>query len=662
MSPFPEPADCPLDAQLQRFATGKLPLDELETVGRHLEECTRCAESLSRLESQPDPLILELRDCLRDSSLAQRTTRTGGLNDSVAVVIPRNAPRPEETIGELGAYDLVAELGRGGMGVVYKGYQPGLDRIVAVKTLLGVHLASREAVQRFRTEAQAIGRLQHPHIVQVYEYGEADERPYLCMEYVPGKTLAEALAGRRPSPHESVELLKKIAAAVQYAHQQRVLHRDLKPSNVLIGAEGEVKLTDFGLAKFTDDDSGHTHTQDAIGTASYMAPEQVDRQRGPISERTDVYGLGAMLYEMLAGRPPFRGKSRPETLQLVATAEPAPLPTTRRLASRHLNAICLKCLAKDPGERYASVAELLLDLERWERGDPVLAQRSAWRMSRRTRRRASLVTLAVALLLVVGGTLYARSGTFKQSQLRGQLARGETAILLGERGPPGWFDFAYGGDRSSTSLGKDGAFYVSTWDQCCLRLLTDPGQSDYVFSAEIRHERSDLPGEVGLFLALQEQAGDGFRDFELIKIGFNDVRSNQEIGNAMAKFAGPPPEIPNAAQAFARFVRQPATGKIVERQSSLGRPVTFKPAGAAGGPWRKLEMRITSTAISASWDGRPLAPFTLEKARGAFETLQAKLPAAGPAPSRRADPARGGLGVYLFRGAASFRNIVLRPL
>jgi serine/threonine-protein kinase len=662
MSSIPEPADCPLEVQLRQFATGKLPLDELETVGRHLAGCTRCAESLSRLESQPDPLILELRECLRDSSLAQRETRTGAFHDSVAVVLPRNAPRPEETIGELGTYHLVAELGRGGMGVVYKGYQPGLDRIVAVKTLLGVHLASREAVQRFRTEAQAIGRLQHPHIVQVYEYGEADERPYLCMEYVPGRTLAESLAARRPSPQESVELLKKIAVAVQYAHQQRVLHRDLKPSNVLIGAAGEVKLTDFGLAKFTDDDSGHTHTQDAIGTASYMAPEQADRQRGPLSERTDVYGLGAMLYEMLAGRPPFRGKSRQETLQLVATAEPAPPLTTRSLASRHLNAICLKCLSKDPRERYASVAELLLDLERWERGDPVLAQRSAWRMSRRTRRRAGFAALAVALMLVVGGTLYARSGTFKQSQLRGQLARGETAVLVGESGPPVWFDFAYGGERSSTSLAKDGAFHVSTWDNCVLRLLTDPGRPDYVFSAEIRHERSDLPGEVGLFLALQEQAGEGFRDIEFIKIGFNDVRSNQEIGNAMAKFAGPPPEIPNATQAFARFVRQPLAGKVIERQISLGKPVTFKPAGAMGGPWRKLEMRVTASAVSASWDGRPLAPFTLEKARSALETLPVKLAPAAPLPAHRADPAWGGLGVYLFRGAASFRNVTLRPL
>jgi tetratricopeptide (TPR) repeat protein len=259
------------------------------------------------------------------------------------------------------------------MGVVYKARQVKLDRPVAVKVILGLHDADPGRLLRFRTEAQAMARLRHPHIVQVYEVGEQDGAPYFAMEYVDGGSLAQKLNGAPLPPRAAAGLVEAAARAMHYAHQQGVVHRDLKPSNVLLTADGAPKVTDFGLAKLLGE-AGQTASGAVMGTPSYMPPEQAAGQSAQSGPLVDVYALGAILYECLTGRPPFRAATDLGTLAQVLRDDPVP---PRRLAPatpRDLDSICLKCLDKSPGRRYATAGVLAEDLRRFLAGDPITAR------------------------------------------------------------------------------------------------------------------------------------------------------------------------------------------------------------------------------------------------------------------------------------------------
>ena len=271
-------------------------------------------------------------------------------------------------------YELQEELGRGGMGVVYRAWQPSLQRDVAVKLILRGTLASADELARFQAEAEAAGRLQHPHIVPIYEVASHDGQCYFSMQLVEGETLAEKLADGPLPAREAVRLMATVARAIHYAHTQGIVHRDLKPANILIDADGEPHVTDFGLAKQLDAGASLTRTGAVLGTPAYMAPELASGDRGSVGPACDVYSLGTILYALLTGRPPFQGPSPVDTVLMVLEQDPLPPRLLNPKLDRDLEMIVLKCLQKPPELRYASAAALADDLTAYLNDEPISAR------------------------------------------------------------------------------------------------------------------------------------------------------------------------------------------------------------------------------------------------------------------------------------------------
>jgi len=280
-------------------------------------------------------------------------------------------PAPESAGGGVPGYEVLEELGRGGMGVVYKARQVSLNRVVALKLLLAGRGTVTE-LERFRAEAEAVGRLQHANIVAVYEIGELDGRPYYTLEFCPNGSLAKKLAGNPLRSREAAEVVEHVARAMTAVHGAGIVHRDLKPHNVLIAVDGTPKVTDFGVAK-TGTDS-HTQTGAILGTPSYMAPEQAIGDSRRVGPQADVWALGAILYECLTGRPPFLAPTPVETMRQVLDQDPLPPRALNRQIDPDLEKIVLKCLEKDPALRYPTAADLAADLRRYRDGEPIVAR------------------------------------------------------------------------------------------------------------------------------------------------------------------------------------------------------------------------------------------------------------------------------------------------
>src|SRR5262245_32307963 len=337
---------------------------------------------------------------------------------------------PGDGLRRIGAYEIIDEVARGGMGVVYKAWHPQLKRRAAVKMIRAADYAGPEDLARFRGEAEMVARLRHPNIVQIYEIGEQEGQPYLCLEFIEGGSLAQNLAGEPQLAGEAAGLVKTLAEAVHHAHSNGVVHRDLKPANVLLRNEEPAgdfsppaagpprprnplsactpKVTDFGLAKRHDVKAGLTVTGAVLGSPPYMAPEQALGKPDVHWPLVDVYALGATLYEVLAGRPPFQGATTRDTLEQVVADEPVPPRRLQPKVPRDLETVCLKCLEKDPRKRYANAQELADDLGRFLDGRPIRARRvgplgRAWRWCVRNPSRAGLAAVVLAVVLLAGG-------------------------------------------------------------------------------------------------------------------------------------------------------------------------------------------------------------------------------------------------------------------
>jgi WD40 repeat protein/predicted Ser/Thr protein kinase len=388
--------ECPAPDRLQALLAGELVPEEQATVEAHLAGCTGCQRLLDELTDlgldQWRRLMTPPPDTLPifTASLTEQTTWTLGL--------PEN--RPVAPVG----YEVLEELGRGGMGIVYKARQRSLNRLVALKVMMEASGASAADRERFRREAEAAALLHHPNVVQVYEVGEASGQLFLAMEHVAGGTLADRLAGTPRPAREAAELVEILARAMQFAHEQGVVHRDLKPANILLTEQGVPKVGDFGLARLLESSVGPTRTSDLLGTPSYMAPEQAAARHAEVGPRTDVWALGAILYECLTGRPPFKAALPLLTLQQVVHHDPA---TPCRLVPgvpRDLETICLKCLAKESAGRYQSAGELADDLRRFLDGRPVLARpvgpiTRVWKWARANPLPSSLAALVIVTLV-----------------------------------------------------------------------------------------------------------------------------------------------------------------------------------------------------------------------------------------------------------------------
>jgi len=354
----PTPFEAASEARDRRLAELLSGLDERRRQGHDPD-----VEAVLR---QHPELAEELRELWATAQVADELVHTVVLDGK-----PGEPPGPEARLPVIGDCELLEELGRGGMGIVYRARQTDLGRVVALKILRNASAASPLDVARFRAEAGAMAQLDHPNIIPVYAVGDHEGQPYFVMRLGEGTTLARRLADGPLPPREAAALLAPVCRAVDYAHRRGVLHRDLKPSNILIDRDGQPHVADFGLAKRIDADVSLTSPGAVIGTPSYMAPEQAAVGRGPIGPASDVYSLGAVLYQMLTGRPPFQAASALETVLLVLEQEPLPPRLLNPRTDRDLELIALKCLQKPTDLRYPTAAALADDLDAYLAGEPV---------------------------------------------------------------------------------------------------------------------------------------------------------------------------------------------------------------------------------------------------------------------------------------------------
>jgi WD40 repeat protein len=438
--------NCPGIDELSRWLADTPPASKRGELEAHVETCAHCQ---SAVENLLGPRAAK-RDASGESSgrhaeaefLQRVAMQEPSAFQAVTAAAPLLAPLAQVPLPVIKGYEILEEIGRGGMGIVYKAWQRELNRLVAIKMVLLGAAATPETLVRFRQEAELAARLQHPNIVQVHEIIHQEQSAFLIMEFVEGGSLSRQCHGRPQPAEEAARLVEVLARAIEHAHRKGVLHRDLKPGNVLLTAEGFPKIADFGLATCIGLDSGLTATGAVLGTPGYMAPEQAsqhDRQAGPA---TDVYGLGAILYELLTGRPPVTGSDLMDVLLRLRQEEAIPPRRLQPSVPRDLETVCLKCLQKDPRHRYASAEALADDLRRFLDGKPIAARpvsmpERAWRWAKRNRAEAATLG-AVAVLLVVlalGSTIAAvlfraERNRAVEAEGRAETARRDTQDLL----------------------------------------------------------------------------------------------------------------------------------------------------------------------------------------------------------------------------------------
>jgi serine/threonine protein kinase len=600
----------------------------------------------------------------------------------------------------VGCYEILQELGRGGMGVVYKARHEQLRRIVALKVVRAGAHASAADRERFRREGEALARLEHPNVVRIHHFDEHEGQPYIVMELVEGGSLAARLEGGPQPERETAELVEAIARAVHVAHGLGIVHRDLKPSNVLLAEEKNLppgrqdakkdskevqaaegreedpsslgvlplclgvlagdsssltpKITDFGLAKLLDSDSQATDSGAVLGTPSYMAPEMAHGDQGAVGPATDVYALGGILYACLTGQPPFKGKTSAETLEQVRHRRPRPPSELRPGLSPELELVCLTCLEHDPARRYASAEALADDLAAWLAGRPTSVQppgrvRRAIKALRRRPRLIAAVFLAVLVALAGWAANLWTDPNRAIDRIEAGLAQGKPQTLIGATGKPAWSVSAVGGKPPSLALLQDGALQVSTFSLALVELMRDPQVANYRLRGEVRHDETRSAGEVGLFVGHRKHETHAGMAHSFMNLSFNDA-ANAEIQNVWLQ---------------SHFYLE--RDQFLGRERIVGGPARqLNPAGFGRGTFRRIAIEVRPRAVRAFWEDTLIGEWVLEHFAGDNRRAQKRGRKRFPDdPLTQLPPEfapRGGLGLFVKVGSASFRRVVLEPL
>jgi len=674
---------CPAPSKLIEFDLGLLSPPEISAIGEHLSSCEPCGAILESLQERTaqDRVVDRVRRCLEtppppletacSGMLAALTTRT--LTDVGSPDLIRLDPAGPRAGDRIGPYELGELIGRGGMGVVFRARHALLDRPVALKMILGGAYASTLAVERFLREGAAIARLDHPNIVRVYDLEEVRGLPYLAMELIEGGSLKGKLAAGPLDPREAAELLRTIALAIAYAHEAKVVHRDLTPANILLAADGTPKVADFGLAKLLDEEDASglgplTRTGAALGTANYMAPEQAEGDAKAVGPAADVYALGAILYAMLTGRPPYLAANSVKVLDLLRAGPPVPPSARRPGLPPPLEAICLKCLEKAPARRYATARDLADDLGRWLQGErPRETPRLPARLLASARRRTPAL-LAGASLIAAWGLIRSHDpGDPPPRAIRAGLAPVRPIASGGDRDRPSRGRLRAGDPKNRFVEAVDGITFLQDWDLTLYELTPDPGTDRYRFKVRVNHRKTASMGQVGLYFGLRAfpTAAADLLFFE--QLTFNSVRADDDIRERFPDadiFKNRPPT-PNLVRLRPRVYLEggPGEGLDLRLPSVIG--PSFDPEGEDNDRWHELEVAVTPERLTARWDGQEFSTSAADLRDRAGPILKrSKSGRKAPFPTGFQpdyDP-RGGLGLYVYRGSAAFRDVSLVPL
>lgn len=571
---------------------------------------------------------------------------------SNSLLVSFGKPADEKPV-VFGAYQVLKEIAHGGMGVVYLARHIALGREVALKTIRSGSPVKPELVSRFYQEAQAVALLKHPHIVQVYDFGVVAEQHYFTMALAQGGSLLNCLKSYQADGRSAVVLMEKVARAVQHIHEHGLLHRDLKPGNILLDG-GEPLVSDFGLAKSLESDLELTRSGAALGTPSYMAPEQAAGRSDRVGPQTDIWALGVILYELLCGSKPFTGQSREEVIRAIQEDEPSAPRSVSPSLDRNLEAILQKCLEKEPARRYRSAGALADDLGAWLRGEPIRA-RPLGRVGRAVRwvRRHRLVTMAAALAGTLALTGFLIVDRFDPDRTLRPLQRAlltqQNVTLLGPTGPPAWSQWQVPGAMLSRHV--DETFSLHSGNRSLLALLPNIPWERFRLNAEVKQATSH-EGGTGIYVAHESfPAADGpYHGF--IGLTFNETGKLRLDENGK-------PRAQAQLRAFHHY--EPRLGTFVLRNADLAPPHFWPPREPGDAHlWRSLALEVTLDQITAYLDGNAIGKVTTQqKLRHAKIMTMHKHTVIEQMPGF---PSSGGLGLLVDNGIASFRNVEIRRL
>lgn len=621
-------------------------------------------ESLqARLEGTPPEVVADSKQ----ETVAVQTAPYCDAQQKTAVEVEADVP-------VLGRHEILEEIDRGGMGVIYRARDRVLDRIVALKVIRSGSFASDEEVRRFYREARAAAQLRHPNIVPIYGMGLYEQQHCFTMPLFARGSLIQHLADYRQDVRGAVALLVKVARAVQTAHEQGIVHRDLKPANILLDERGEPVVSDFGLAKRIDVSATLTQAAHAVGTPAYMAPEQVRCEAATTA--SDIWSLGVILYELLTGCRPFPGNGAEAVKQNILSADVVSPRRLRRDLPRDLATIVLTCLEKEPKRRYPSAAALADDLERWQRGEAIRARpESRWhRLRRQFRRRVGrrgVLLLLIGLMLLGGGaagvwTLFYLAPAAREQRrqeqvlasLQRELAEGRSVTLVEELGPPKWYRWRTDKGRPPLQELRKWPLQLEAVRRCSLlELLPDPQRISYRFAAEVRAGMKlakDNQIEFGLYFACEKlETPEGTEQcFGLFRL----VDHGNQMTKAELRLIGYFEQDVNDAKKWNElrptfFKPQPPLSSEVPPSFTANPSVEI---------WHRIEVHVTPAKVQTFCDGCPMGAYDVANKQGRIAQMwRATHPASYPQPTFLP---RGGLGLYASVGAADFRNVVVEPL